>query len=85
MGVSAFGQGTQSATVGTEHFVSSPNVAGLYSFHVDTVNMVDGDILQLRVYQMILTGGTSPGRLGTGISRRPGRRRSDQGQSAARE
>jgi hypothetical protein len=59
MGVSAFGQGTQSATVGTEHFVSSPNVAGLYSFHVDTVNMVDGDILQLRVYQMILTGGTS--------------------------
>jgi hypothetical protein len=58
MAVTAFASGTRAATVGTEHFESSPNVAGTFTFHVDTVNMVAGDILELRVYQMILTGGT---------------------------
>lgn len=58
MAVTAYASGTRSATVGTEHFESSPNVAGTFTFHVDTVNMVAGDILELRVYQMILTAGT---------------------------
>lgn len=58
MSVSAYASGTQSATVTTEHFLSSPNVAGTFTLHVDTVNMVAGDVLELRVYQMILTGGT---------------------------
>lgn len=58
MSVSAFASGTQTATVGTEHFLSSPNVAGVYTFHVDTVNMAAGDTLELRIYQMVLTGGT---------------------------
>lgn len=58
MAVSAYGSGTQTATVGTEHFLSSPNVAGTYTLHVDTNNMVAGDSLELRVYQMVLTGGT---------------------------
>jgi hypothetical protein len=58
MAVTAYATGTQSATVTTEHFLSSPNVAGVFTLHVDTVNMVDGDGLELRVYQMVLTGGT---------------------------
>lgn len=59
MAVTAFASGTQTTTVTTEHFVSSPNVAGVYTFHVDTVNMVAGDVLELRIYQIIITGGTT--------------------------
>ena len=59
MAVIAYASGTQSpAVVGTEHFLSSPNVAGVFQFVVDTVNMQQADILELRVYQMVLTGGT---------------------------
>ena len=58
MAITAYASGTQSATVTTEHYVSSPNVAGTFTFHVDTNNMVAGDVLEIRVYQMILTGGT---------------------------
>lgn len=59
MAVTAYATGTQSATVTTEHFLSSPNVAGTFTLHVDTNAMVAGDVLELRVYQMVLTGGTS--------------------------
>lgn len=59
MAVTAYASGTQSATVTTEHFLSSPNVAGTFTLHVDTVNMVALDVLELRVYQMVLTGGTT--------------------------
>lgn len=59
MAVTAYASGTQSATVTTEHFLTSPNVAGTFTLHVDTVNMVAGDVLELRVYQMVLTGGTT--------------------------
>lgn len=58
MAVTAYASGTQSATVGSEDFLTSPNVAGTFTLHVDTVNMAAGDTLELRVYQMILTGGT---------------------------
>lgn len=58
MAVTAHASGTQAATVTTEHFLTSPNVAGTFTLHVDTVNMVAGDVLELRVYQMVLTGGT---------------------------
>lgn len=58
MTVAAFASGTQSATVTTEHFLSSPNEAGVFTLHVDLVNMVAGDYVELRVYQMVLTGGT---------------------------
>lgn len=54
-----YASGTQTATVTTEHFLSSPNIAGAFSFHVDTNTMVAGDVLELRVYRIILTGGTS--------------------------
>jgi hypothetical protein len=58
MAVTAAGQNTQSATVTTEHTLLDISAAGTYTLHVDTVNMVAGDGLELRVYQMVLTGGT---------------------------
>lgn len=57
MAVTAHASGTQTATVTTEHFLTSPNVAGTFTLHVDTVNMAAGDVLELRIYQMVLTGG----------------------------
>ena len=58
MAVTAFATGTQTATVTTEHFLSSPNAAGTYQLYVDLVNMVAADVVELRVYKMVLTGGT---------------------------
>lgn len=58
MAVTAAGSGTQTATVTTEHTLLDVATAGVYTLHVDTVNMVAGDILELRVYQIILTSGT---------------------------
>lgn len=59
MAVTAYGSGTLTAAgSGVEDFLTSPNVAGTFTFHVDTVNMVAGDTIELRIYQMILTGGT---------------------------
>jgi hypothetical protein len=59
MAVTAFATGTQTATVTTEHFLSSPNESGVFTLHVDLINMASGDYLELRVYQMTLTGGTA--------------------------
>ena len=50
--------GTTTPTVGTENFSASINVAGAFQYIVDTTNMVAGDVLELRVYQMVLTAGT---------------------------
>lgn len=58
MAVTAYASGTQTCTIDTEHFLSSPNVAGTYTLHLDTNAMAAGDVLEVRVYQMILTGGT---------------------------
>ncbi len=58
MAVTLYASATQSATVTSEHFLSSPNVAGTFTFHVDTINMAAGDSLELRVYQMVLAAGT---------------------------
>lgn len=59
MAVSAFAAGTQLATVTTEHFLSSPNVLGRFQLQVDLVNMAAGDVLELRVYKMVVTSGTA--------------------------
>lgn len=58
MAVTAFQSATTTPVVGTESFFNV-NVAGVFTFHVDTSNMVAGDVLEIRVYQMIITGGTS--------------------------
>jgi len=60
MAVTAYASGTLSATgSGTEDFLSSPNVAGTFTLHVDANAMQSGDVIEIRVYQMVLTGGTS--------------------------
>lgn len=56
--VNAEASGTQAATINTEHTLRDVNAAGVYTLHVDTVNMAAADTLELRVYQMALTGGT---------------------------
>lgn len=58
MAVTAQGSGTQTATVTTEHTLLDVAVAGVFTLHVDTNAMVAGDALELRVYQIVLTGGT---------------------------
>lgn len=59
MAVTAYASGTQTCTIGTEHFLSSPNVAGVFELVLDLNAMADGDVLEARVYQMVLTGGTT--------------------------
>jgi len=58
MTVSAENSGTQTATVTTEHTLESTNVAGVFVLEVDLVNMAAADVLELRVYAMVLTSGT---------------------------
>jgi len=54
-----YASGTQTAVVTTEHFLSSPNEAGKFQLEVDKTNMAAGDVVELRAYKMVLTGGTS--------------------------
>lgn len=58
MAVTAAGSGTQTATVTTEHTLLDVAAAGVYQIVADTTNMVANDVLELRVYQIALTGGT---------------------------
>lgn len=58
MAVTAEATGTQTATVTTEHTLRDVSAAGTYTLHVDAINMASGDVLELRVYQMVLTAGT---------------------------
>lgn len=58
MAVTAQSSGTQTATISTEHTLLDVAVAGTFTLHVDTNIMAAGDLLELRVYQIILTGGT---------------------------
>lgn len=59
MTVSSFADGSQTAVIGTEHFLSSPNVVGVFQLEVDLNAMVAGDILELRIYKMVRAAGTS--------------------------
>ncbi len=58
MTVSAFATGTLTPGGNTETFLSSPNVVGTFQLVIDTVNMAAGDVIEVRVYQMVLTAGT---------------------------
>jgi hypothetical protein len=46
------------ATPGTPETLLDVAIAGIFKLYVDTSNMVAGTILELRIYQMVLTGGT---------------------------
>lgn len=58
--VTLYASGTTSQVVSTtnESFLTSPNVNGVFTFHMDMNLMAAGDVVELRIYQMILTGGT---------------------------
>jgi hypothetical protein len=56
---SLLASGTQTATINTDHTLYNMNVAGLVTFHVDTVNMAAGDTLRLYIVQKVLTGGAT--------------------------
>jgi hypothetical protein len=58
MAVTAQGTGTQTAVIGTEHTLLDVAVAGTFTLHVDKANLTAGDLVELRCYQIILTGGT---------------------------
>ena len=58
MAVSALASGTQTAVIGTEHFLAAAASPGTFTFHVDTNQLASGDTLELRVYQTVLSGGT---------------------------
>jgi hypothetical protein len=57
--VTAHASGTKTATIAEEIELAEAKVAGTFTLHVDTNKMTAGDTLELRVYQMVLTGGTS--------------------------
>jgi hypothetical protein len=50
--------GSQVATVTTEHTLADTSAAGTYVLEVDTSVMLAGDVLELRMYVMVLTAGT---------------------------
>jgi hypothetical protein len=45
--------GSQTAVISTEHVLSTPTTSATYVFSVDTVNFVNGDLLELRCYDMV--------------------------------
>ncbi len=53
MAVTQHASGTQTATIGTEHFLGTDpdTTAGPFQFGVELVNMVAGDRMELRVYE----------------------------------
>ncbi len=59
MAVTAHGTGTKTvAAVGTAETLLDVAVAGTFTLHVDKNPMQAGDTLELRIYQIVLTGGT---------------------------
>lgn len=59
MAVTAHATGTQTATINTEHSLTTVAVAGTFILEVDLNAMAVGDSLELRVKKKILTGGTA--------------------------
>lgn len=57
MGI-ANSQGSQTATINTDHSLAAFAVAGTYICTVDTTNMADGDVLELHVKEIINTSGS---------------------------
>lgn len=45
--------GSQTATVSTEHTLSTPTTVATYVLSVDTVNLVNGDLVELRCYDKV--------------------------------
>lgn len=58
MAVTAQGSGTQTSVISTEHTLLDVAVAGTFQIAVDKSAMLAGDTLELRIYDIVLTGGT---------------------------
>lgn len=50
--------GSQTASVGTEHILTTDTVNGTYYFEVAINNLANGDVLELRIYTITNTGGS---------------------------
>lgn len=59
MAVESVASGTQTATIDTEHTLTTQTAAGVYVLVVDTNNMVNGDVVILRIKTKVLSGGTT--------------------------
>jgi len=58
MALSSIQNGTQTATISTEHTLGSAvTAAGTFLLSVNTTNMVNGDVLEIRAKTKVLTGG----------------------------
>lgn len=51
--------GTQTATIGTEHTLSTQTTADVFVLTVNLTNMASGDTLELRAKTKVLTGGSA--------------------------
>lgn len=58
MAISAIASGTQTATLDTEHTLSTDTSNQTYVFVVDAAAMAVGDVLELYIYTKCLSGGT---------------------------
>lgn len=45
--------GSQTAVITTEHTLATPTTVATYVLSVDTINFVNGDLVELRVYDMV--------------------------------
>ncbi len=54
-----YADGSQTATLTTEHPLSAPNAIGQFRLEVDLNAMASGDVTEIRAYKMVRTGGTS--------------------------
>lgn len=59
MALTSVGSGTQTAVIDTEHTLDTETTAGVYVLVVDTNNMVDGDVVILRIKTKNQSGSTS--------------------------
>lgn len=59
MALSTVDSGTQTATISTEHTLSTQTTAAFYQLQVNLTNMVNGDIVELRLKMKVLTGDTA--------------------------
>lgn len=52
------GSGTQAATIGTEHTLLTDTTNHDYVLVTDLAAMTNGDAVELRIYSIVLSGGT---------------------------
>jgi hypothetical protein len=59
MALASVATGSQTAVIGTEHTLNSPAGPATYILVVDTTNMVNGDVLELRCKSKAVTAGSA--------------------------